>query len=128
MRSTSQSRYRRLVTIISGLVALFVLECTVQALFFPSVRGHVDWWQSLFCAQCGLFLGLPVLVLTRMVAEFREPAKSLIVFPGAVLWSALWFVGIRMFMLWFWSAEPQDAVRPRDEIKVPNRRSVARGH
>jgi hypothetical protein len=101
----SGTAYGRLVAVVAGLISLFVLECTVQALFFPSV-GKADWWQSLFSAQCGLFIGLPVLLLTGMVADFAEPAKSLIVFPGAVLWSALWFVGGRMLMLWFRSAEP----------------------
>lgn len=84
------------------------MNSAVQALFFPSVRGYVEWWQNLFCAQCGLFVGLPVLILTGIVAGFPEPAKSLIIFPGAVFWSALGFVGLRTFLLWFQSAEPAD--------------------
>jgi hypothetical protein len=102
---SSGTAYCRVVTVVAGLISVFVLECTVQALFFPSV-GKADWWQSLFCAQCGLFVGLPILLLTRMVADFSEPAKSLIVFPRAIGWSALWFVGIRMLMLRFRNAEP----------------------
>lgn len=111
MTSSSATRsdgtaYGRLATIVSGVVALLVLECTIQALFFPSV-GKADWWQSLFRAQCGLFVGFPVLLLTGTVAGIAQPAKSIIVFSGVVLWATLCFVVIRAFLLWIRSAEPE---------------------
>ena len=65
--------------------AVFVLVCTIQALYWPLIMKPgtiLDWWQVKWLAQLGYFIGIPVMILTKW---FNAP----ILWVGSILWALI---------------------------------------
>ena len=78
---------RRPCVYLSAIVAVFVLLCTIQALYWPIIMKpgtHLYWWQVKWLSDIGIWLGLPVLASTLFVGG------RVLLFVTAV-WSAIIF-------------------------------------
>ena len=79
---------RRVCTYLSATFAVFVLLCTIQALYWLIIMKpgtQLYWWQVKWLSDIGIWLGLPVLALTL------EVGGRILLFAAAV-WSAIVFV------------------------------------